>query len=115
MLTEQIQTILDNYKFDFVTADEVETWLKDKDDLSDKLQDSINEQEIIYYYRAMEYLSENDSSLAQSLSLASELGFCIDDLNSEKLATLLYQQNLSEDLAKIVRELEELETEEEGE
>ena len=45
--------------------------------------------EIIYYARAMEYLSENDPSLKDSLEIASEMGYTLDNLNSEILASLL--------------------------
>jgi len=52
------------------------------------------EQEIIYYNNAVKYLSENDPSLRESLSLAYEQGYNIENLHSELLATLLYQQEL---------------------
>ena len=52
------------------------------------------EQEIIYYNNAAKYLSENDPSLRESLSLAYEQGYNIENLHSELLATLLYQQEL---------------------
>jgi len=45
--------------------------------------------EIIYYDRAIKYLSENDSSLKDSLEIASEMGYTLDNLNSEILASLL--------------------------
>lgn len=45
--------------------------------------------EIIYYDRAMEYLSENDPSLKDSLEIANEMGYTLDNLNSEILASLL--------------------------
>src|SRR6056300_1654828 len=45
--------------------------------------------EIIYYARAMEYLSENDPSLKDSLEIASEMGYTPDNLSSEVLASLL--------------------------
>ena len=44
---------------------------------------------IIYYARAMEYLSENDPSLKDSLEIASEMGYTPDNLSSEILASLL--------------------------
>jgi hypothetical protein len=49
--------------------------------------------DIIYYSRAIEYLSENDPSLQESLELAADMGYSPADLNSEVLATLLNQQN----------------------
>ncbi len=47
------------------------------------------EVEIIYYSRAMDYLSENDPSLRESLEIASEYGLDVQYLNSELLASLL--------------------------
>ena len=44
--------------------------------------------EIIYYSKAMDYLRENDPSLCESIELAQELGFSLDNLNSEALASL---------------------------
>tara|TARA_R100000278_G_scaffold8735_3_gene10677 strand:+ start:377 stop:802 length:426 start_codon:yes stop_codon:yes gene_type:complete len=44
--------------------------------------------EIIYYYKAMEYLKENDCSLSESIELANEMGFALENINSETLASL---------------------------
>ena len=64
------------------------------DEYEQRIVDLINESEIIYYHKAIDYLKENDSSLFESLSIADELGYNVRNLNSELLATLLYQQNL---------------------
>lgn len=45
--------------------------------------------EIIYYDKAIEYLSKNDPSLIDSLEIANDFGYTIDNLNSETLASLL--------------------------
>ena len=45
--------------------------------------------EIIYYYKAIKYLQEFDASLIESLELASELGYELNSINSELLASLL--------------------------
>ena len=45
--------------------------------------------EIIYYHNAIKYLQEFDSSLYESLKLASELGYELVNINSELLASLL--------------------------
>ena len=45
--------------------------------------------EIIYYYKAIEYLQEFDPSLNESLELAEELGYELNNINSELLASLL--------------------------
>lgn len=64
--------------------------------------------EIIYYSRAIEYLAENDNSLHESLSIASEMGFDLKNLSSETLASLLASQNEREAFADIETELQEL-------
>lgn len=71
---------------EFHSIDDVHTW--------------INEQEIIYYYRATEYLLEHDSSLRDSLSLAGEYGFEMHNISSETLATIHYQNWLSENITE---------------
>ena len=52
------------------------------------------ESDIIYYSRAMEYLSENDNRLTESFQLAHDLGYSLENLNSETLATIHYQDAL---------------------
>ena len=52
--------------------------------------------EIIYYFDAIEYLKENDASLMESLSIATECGYKIEDINSELLASLLASKNVVE-------------------
>jgi len=44
--------------------------------------------EIIYYYKAIEYLKENDCSLSDSIELAVEIGYTLENINSETLASL---------------------------
>lgn len=111
-LTEQqkaLNAILSSNGFDFVDAFEVEEWHKDEDDISEKLQDRISEQEIIYYGRAIEYLAENDSSLMECMELAADMGYETKNLNSELLATILYQHNLSQKIDDVIKELEAFE------
>lgn len=45
--------------------------------------------EIIYYSNAINFLAKNDPSLSESLEIASEYGFEVQNLNSEILASLL--------------------------
>ena len=49
-------------------------------------------EDIIYYYNAIEYLKENDSSLRESMGIAAEFGYKTEDINSELLASLLKSQ-----------------------
>lgn len=77
------------------------------EEFSEAVEDSIRQEEVIYYHTAIEYLSENDPSLNESLSLASDMGFETPSLNSETLATLLKQQHLMEEWYELVSEVEE--------
>ena len=77
-------------------------------ELEEAVEQWINEQEIIYYNRAMNYLIDNDTSLNRSLEIASEMGYDVSSLNSELLATLLYQEELREEWYEIQDEVEEL-------
>ena len=61
----------------------------DSYELFNDLQDNgyFNE-EIIYYHTAINYLKENDCSLSESLDIANEYGYTLENLNSEILASL---------------------------
>ena len=71
------------------------------DDYEDAYQYCI-ETEIIYYNKAMEYLSEHDWSLTESAEIASDLGFQLKNINSEMLATL----HLKNELINSIKEIE---------
>ena len=77
-------------------------------DFCDKVNDAIMQEEIIYYYEAMKYLSREDTSLCESLEIANEYGYTTEKLNSELLATLLYQQNLTNKWYEISEEIEQI-------
>lgn len=61
--------------------------------------------EVIYYSKAMEYLSNNDPSLQESLSIAYDMGFTVDNLNSELLASLLISKNVREEFYELEDEI----------
>lgn len=93
---------------DIVESEDIETVVCDNlylldsstntEDFIERIEESINNQEVIYYSKAMNYLFDNDSSLQQSLQLASEYGYTVENLSSEILATILYQDNLRKSL-----------------
>jgi len=74
----------------------------------DKVNDAIWGEEVIYYYEAIKYLMREDASLSDSLDIASEYGFTTEQLNSQLLATLLYQQKLTEQWYEIEEQVEEI-------
>jgi len=50
--------------------------------------------DVIYYSDAIEYLKQHDQSLSDSLEIAIEYGYTIENINSELLASLLKSQNV---------------------
>lgn len=94
---EAIKDTLESTSFSDVYIDNCDT-IKD---IYDSIETWISEQDIIYYSNAMEYLSENDASLTESMGLAFDMGYGLADLNSETLATILYQHKLYEELSEL--------------
>ena len=78
------------------------------DEFNDKVYEAISYEDVIYYSEAIKYLSREDASLSNSLDIASEYGYEVKDLNSELLATLLYQQKLTEQWYGIEEQVKEL-------
>jgi hypothetical protein len=52
--------------------------------------------DIIYYSEAMNYLSEEDTSLSQSINIAIDFGYNITSIDSEFLANLLIGEKRQE-------------------
>jgi len=109
---EEKEYSFNDYVFNFVD----EIYLKDfedADDVINYLRDDVNEDreltnaEVIYYATAMEYLQEHDTSLMESLGLAYEMGFEMETLNSETLASLLMSQNNEEDYGVFCQSVED--------
>lgn len=63
--------------------------------------------DVIYYSVAIEYLKENDPSLSESMEIAAEMGFTLENLNSETLASLLKSQNVREEFYNLENEINE--------
>ena len=86
----------------------------DVDNISDfdTLQESIDNSggfdiDIIYYSTAMEYLTNNDTSLYESMQIAEDMGFSPANLNSETLASLLASQNIRTEFYTLESEVNE--------
>jgi hypothetical protein len=72
------------------------------------IQDSNGfDQDVIYYASAMDYLRENDPSLCESIDIASQYGYDINNLNSELLASLLKTQYVINDFNELKDEINE--------
>ena len=100
MTNKELRDLLSNHADLYVIADHIEENDEEttEEKARDTLTDAINEQEIIYYSKAIEYLKDNDASLCESIRIAHDYGYELKNINSELLATLLYQRNLSEEL-----------------
>jgi len=116
--TKQTQAFLEglyNRHIDIAYNVDIEQLYSDMED-GQTAYDSIFEQlsdngcfdvEIIYYSVAMEYLTENDTSLNESLSIAEDMGFSLSSLNSETLASLLASQLERENFSDYESEIDE--------
>lgn len=62
-------------------------------------ENNLLEQEIIYYANAIEFLKIHDQSLQQSLEIAKEYGYTIENINSELLASLLATEHAQEEFS----------------
>lgn len=92
------------------------------DSITTMVEDNLDV-DIIFYSRAMEYLTENDTSLQESLEIAEEYGYSPGNLNSEVLASLLaskenrqefweMEDKINNFFEEIQEEIEELDEEE---
>lgn len=103
---KNLETILKQYEFlDQIDIEYAIENCKDIDDLEEELTTLIDEYEVIYYHNAIKILSEYDQSLLESIELAIELGFTIENINSELLATLLIQDKMRNELCDFLNEI----------
>lgn len=93
---ELIKNTLQDLTLEYLQEDATE-FLCSPDELEDyntheiyqELQDNgFFDVEIIYYSKAIEYLKENDASLSESIDIATEYGYTLENINSETLASL---------------------------
>jgi hypothetical protein len=64
--------------------------------------------DIIYYSNAIDYLAKNDNSLRDSINIAIEHDWPIQNINSELLASLLASRNLQDLLHEYRDEIDEI-------
>ena len=99
---------IDNlYVMDYVNIDDI-----DFSDAYQSIYEMIDDNggfnvEIIYYSNAIDYLSNNDPSLHESLQLAADFGFELSKLNSEVLASLLASEKCRDDFSALETDIEE--------
>lgn len=80
---------------------------EDIEEVREAVIQTIQEEEIIYYSNAIEFLKEEDQSLRESLDLAQEYGYSIENINSELLATLLSQSRMMDEVEDLLKLLED--------
>lgn len=109
---DELTTLIDDYTGiylpDYLDEDDIED-INDFDDLYNDLDN--NEAfniDIIYYSRAMTYLSENDFSLSESIEIAVDMGYSLENINSELLASLHASQKARDDFHSITDEIDEI-------
>lgn len=90
----EVLRCIQDENFDFDTDD--------FDNFKEQIQEYFQEnnlldQEIIYYANAIEFLKKHDQSLSQSLELAKDCGYTIENINSELLASLLATEHAKEE------------------
>ena len=73
---------------DLITADDITDYENAFEEIKDFVENDLCV-DVIYYSKAINFLRENDPSLSDSLELAKDLGYTVDRLNSEVLASLL--------------------------
>ena len=83
--------------------------INNSDDLLELIEDNNGfDIDIIYYSKAIKYLTENDASLSESIELAVDMGYELENVNSELLASLHASQKAREDFHDITDEIDEI-------
>lgn len=109
IIADELNEILNDLEFDYLSA---KTIIDNDITCADKLRDYYIDCrcwdiEIIYHFKAIRYLLEHDPSLTESLDLACELGYTIDNVNSEILASILATQEREQDFANAADDIDE--------
>jgi hypothetical protein len=93
----------------FLNGYEIGEDINDSDDLLEIIEDNNGfDIDIIYYSKAIKYLSEHDASLRSSIDIAIDMGFDLENINSETLASLHASQKVREDFHEITDEIDEI-------
>lgn len=118
-IKESIKRHEDKYNFqdyvlNFIKEEELSK-VKNIKDLEEFLREEVNKdyrftnEDVIYYVKAMEFLTENDPSLTDSLQLAEDLGYPAKEINSELLASLLKSEinanNYEDFISEVINDL----------
>lgn len=113
MNKEQLVLEINNILYELELSDIVQEHIDDFIDLDfdkfiEKVKETISNECFVYNSEAIKYLMRHDASLKQSLDIANDLGYKLDNLDSIILANLLYQHMLYEQLNDNKDKLKEL-------
>lgn len=93
----------------FLNGYEIGEDINDSNDLMEIIEDNNGfDIDIIYYSKAIKYLAENDASLSESIEIAVDMGYSLENLNSETLASLHASQKAREDFWDITDEIDDI-------
>lgn len=93
----------------FLNGYEIGEDINNSDDLLEIIEDNNGfDIDIIYYSKAIKYLSENDASLSESIEIAVDMGCSLENINSELLASLHASQKAREDFWMIKEDIDEI-------
>lgn len=95
---------------DYLTANLYD--IEEAEEITEEARDNgFFNKECIYYYNAINYLKEKDASLNDSIEIAKEYGYTLENINSEILASLLmsreeeenyYNNNVEEEMQNFI-------------
>jgi len=85
---DKLQIKLEAYNI-YISLDDYET----AEECIEAIEDGMFDEDVIYYAVAIDYLKEYDPSLKESLEIANQYGYQLQNINSELLASLLKSQN----------------------
>lgn len=112
---DELEILFDSYVedidiTDYLTEEDLEEGnINDAQDLYDLLYENYAfDVEIIYYSTAMKYLTEHDQSLSESIEIAIERGYELENINSETLASLHASRQAEDDFWMIREDIDEI-------
>lgn len=106
---KKISDVINHLDIDFSHLENEINETNSFDELYDLFyEDNLLNVEIVYYSKAMDYLSENDASLNESLDIALQYGYDLKSLNSEILASLHASECLNSEFSSLRNEIDNI-------
>ncbi len=106
---EKILNVISHLDIDFSHLQDEINEINSFNELYDLFyKDNLLNVDIIYYNKAINYLSENDASLKESLDIALQYGYDLKNLNSEILASLHATECLNSKFSSLRNEIDNI-------